>query len=144
MSADANKALMRQAVAAWNNGDRTAMAHLLDPTFVDHLGPGASRDAASYLAAFAATCAAFPDLHLAEEFLLADGDCVILRFIFTGTHHGAFLGIAPTGRRVTATGIGIVRFRDGRMVERWQNMDSVGLLQQFGATATAPTTPPQV
>lgn len=137
-TAEENIVQMRRAVAAWNTGDRQTLGQLLAPEFVDHLGPGTSRDRSTYLQFFDAMRAAFPDLQLAEELLLAAGDHVTLRFILTGTHQGAFLGVAPTGKAVTVTGIGVVRLADGLMVERWQNMDSLGLLQQLGATIVAP------
>ena len=65
-----------------------------------------------------------------------------IRVTGTGTHQGDFQGIAPTGRRVTATGVGI-----GRIVESWAEYDVLGLLRQLGALpeperATASVRPP--
>ena len=58
---------------------------------------------------------------------------VVQRWTFRGTHRGAFQGIPPTGNQVTLTGISIWRFDDGRIVESWHELDTLGLLQQLGA-----------
>ena len=50
-----------------------------------------------------------------------------------GTHKGEFMGIGPTGKRVTATGIDIVRIANGKIVERWGEFDNMAILQQIGA-----------
>jgi predicted ester cyclase len=50
-----------------------------------------------------------------------------------GTHEGDFLGIAPTGKRVSFSGIVILRVVDGKIVERWAQLDNLSLLQQLGA-----------
>jgi predicted ester cyclase len=63
----------------------------------------------------------------------AEEDTVVYRFTARGTHKGPFMGVPPTGRRVRVVGIGIDRFRDGKMIERWVQYDSAGLLQQLGA-----------
>lgn len=52
-----------------------------------------------------------------------------------GTHRGELMGIAPTGREITMTDITILRIVDGKVVERWSEADSLGLLHQLGATA---------
>ncbi|AYG61849.1 ester cyclase [Rhizobium jaguaris] len=54
----------------------------------------------------------------------------------TGTHEGAFMGIAPTGNRVKVPGIGIYEVRDGMIVESWVVRDSLVLLRQLGADVT--------
>jgi predicted ester cyclase len=55
------------------------------------------------------------------------------RVIFTGTHRGEFWGVAPTGKQVTVNSTDIVRFAEGKYVEHWGDLDSLGLLQQVGA-----------
>jgi predicted ester cyclase len=64
---------------------------------------------------------------------LTDGDFVAFPWQATGTHKGAFAGVAPTGKQVTLNGINIERFRDGKVVEHWSQFDTVGLLRQMGA-----------
>jgi predicted ester cyclase len=64
--------------------------------------------------------------------MLADGDLVATRKTFRGTHTGEFMGIPPTGRDIELGVIDIVRYRDGRIVEHWSQVDQLGLLQQLG------------
>jgi predicted ester cyclase len=59
---------------------------------------------------------------------------VVVRWTLRGTHLGETrMGIAPTGKQVTASGISIVHIRDGRIVEMWTNVDFLGLMQQMDA-----------
>jgi predicted ester cyclase len=57
----------------------------------------------------------------------------VIRWSSTGTHNGVFMGIPPTGKPTTVTGIDIFRIAGGKLVELWQNWDQLGLLQQIGA-----------
>ena len=62
---------------------------------------------------------AFPDLRVTIEDQVAEGDKVVTRKTITGTHSGALMGIAPTGRAVSISVIDIVRIEDGRYAEHW-------------------------
>ena len=66
-----------------------------------------------------------------EDFL-ADGDKVAVRFTFRGTNDGPFGEDPPTGRKIEATEIVIWRLENGRVVERWEEFDSVRFLEQLG------------
>ena len=61
-----------------------------------------------------------------------EGDTAAARFTITGTDTGGFMGMPPTGKSVTVTGMDFMRFRDGKIVEHWGEMDMLGLLQQLG------------
>jgi steroid delta-isomerase-like uncharacterized protein len=76
---------------------------------------------------------AFPDLHLDLDNLIAEGDTVVSRWTGRGTHKGELMGIPPTGKHVTVTGVVISRFAGGKSVEDWELIDSLGMLQQLGA-----------
>jgi predicted ester cyclase len=76
--------------------------------------------------------AAFPDIHFAVEDLIAEGDRVAARVTMRGTHQGDLMGIPPTGKQVSWTGIEIDRIKDGKYVESWLNTDDLGLMQQLG------------
>jgi predicted ester cyclase len=78
---------------------------------------------------------AFPDMRLTVEDQVAEGDKVVTRWRGQMTHAGQLAGAAPTGRRVTVTGITIDRFQAGKIVEAWRSMDTLGLLQAIGALA---------
>ena len=75
---------------------------------------------------------AFPDVTVEIDELVADGDRVAVATTFTGTHTGALMGIEPTGRRVSVTGIDIARVAGGRIVEHRGLTDIAGLMRQLG------------
>lgn len=74
---------------------------------------------------------AFPDLWIGVEDVVAEGDRVVVRLRFTGTHDGPFQGLEPTGRRVDFGAIRIYRLVDGVVVETWAHQDSMGLMGQL-------------
>jgi steroid delta-isomerase-like uncharacterized protein len=76
--------------------------------------------------------AAFPDLHFSVEEQIAQGEKVLTRFEWTGTHRGEFLGVPATGRSVRVWGMVIDRLRDGRIKDTRIIMDSLGLMMQLG------------
>ena len=137
MSALDNKALFRRWIEALNNGTwREAADAVYTTTFVLHdpmappglpAGPQGMKD---YVAPY---FAAFPDLQFTVEDQIAEGDKVTTRYTGRGTHRGELMGIAPTGKHATATGITIFRIEEGKMAEMWDNSDILGLLQQLGA-----------
>ena len=77
--------------------------------------------------------AAFPDMHWRVEEQLTEGDRVLTRFEWTGTHRGAFLGVDATERSVKVWGMVIDRFQEGRIKETRLIMDTLGLMIQLGA-----------
>jgi predicted ester cyclase len=76
---------------------------------------------------------AFPDMHVVVEDQIAEGDKVVSRLTIRGTLQGDFLGIPPTGKQVSVTGIGIDRIENDKFVESWGNFDALGLMQELGA-----------
>ena len=80
---------------------------------------------------------AFPDVHITIEDILAEGDRVMTRWSATGTHKGELLGIAPTEKKVTVTGMSENRISGGKVVEQWNEFDDLGMLQQIGAMPTS-------
>lgn len=77
--------------------------------------------------------AAFPDVRMTVEDVIAAGDRVVLRWRGEGTHHGELMGLAPTGARGSVTGIDIFIWKDGKIVESWSEWDNLGLARQLGA-----------
>ncbi len=75
---------------------------------------------------------AFPDLTHTIREIYADGEIVVARLIFSGTHEGVFQGIPPTGKKVEFSGIEIFRFSDGKLAEFWSDADILSLMQQLG------------
>ena len=77
--------------------------------------------------------AAFPDLRMTVDDVIASGDKVVLRWHSEGTHRGELAGLAATGVHGSATGISIDHWRDGKIVEAWAEWDNMGLARQLGA-----------
>jgi steroid delta-isomerase-like uncharacterized protein len=75
---------------------------------------------------------AFPDIHWVMEEMVAEGELVFSRFTWSGTHHGAFLGISATGKRVTVPGMVLDRLVAGRMAESRILMNNMAMMQQLG------------
>lgn len=122
-----------------NTGDMGLVPEIVGEDFVDHdPPPGASPDISGIGRAFTRVRASFPDFHATVDDLVSEGDRVAYRWTFRGTHLGDFGGISPTGRVAVWSVIGIARFAEGKMVERWQRLDTAGLLGQLGESSGTP------
>jgi steroid delta-isomerase-like uncharacterized protein len=75
---------------------------------------------------------AFPDIKVSVEDTIAEGDRVAARCTIHATHAGDSLGFAATQKPMEITGIAIVRIRDGKIVEAWNNFDFMSMFQQLG------------
>jgi steroid delta-isomerase-like uncharacterized protein len=82
---------------------------------------------------------AFPDIHWLVNEMVSEGEKVVTRFTWNGTHRDTFLGIPATGRHVEVKGIVIDRLEAGRMADSRILMDTLGLLQQLGALPPPPS-----
>ena len=89
-------------------------------------GPGGQRAAVTDL------LAAFPDLQVETELILAEGDLVSVHQRWTGTHTGTVAGVEPTGRRVELTSTAVHRVHDGLITESWDEVGLAGLLARLG------------
>jgi steroid delta-isomerase-like uncharacterized protein len=74
----------------------------------------------------------FPDVQVTVHQTVAEGDLVVTRNTWEGTHLGVFNGMAPTGRRISIDGIVIWRISGGKIRERWATIDTLALLRQLG------------
>jgi predicted ester cyclase len=126
---------VRRFVDEYQTGaDERAFDAYLHPDVVDHSRPpGISPGAAGVREQFDGFRAAFDGFRATILDQISAGDKVVTRKVFTGTHVGAFQGIAPTGREVEIHVIDIVRVEDGRIVEHCNCVDRLGLLAQLGA-----------
>ncbi len=123
-----------------NSGELGRLDEVFAADVVDHdpapdQGPGP----AGFTAFFTSLTAAFPDAHIDVETMLADDDNVAFAYTLTGTQQGDFEGVPATGKTISVRGLQISRFRDGMIVERWGSSDQLGILQQLGATVSAPS-----
>lgn len=136
MSPEENKAILRHALdEIWNKGNLTVADELAHPDLVarsNTLGMAGSNTLAQMKGLVAMYRAAFPDLSIAFDEMVAEGEQVAVRFTATGTHLGPLLGIPPTGKRATVANITIYHMRDGRIMDQQGLTDTLGLLQQLG------------
>ena len=136
MSAKENSGIAKRFVEeVLNRGNFDLVDEVFAPDFVNHFGPpGIPPGAAGFKQVLRGFRAAFPDLHVEIEDLVTEGDKVVCRFASSGTHQGALMGVPPTGKRVTWTAICIDRYDGGKIVERWEVTDMLGMMAQLGVT----------
>jgi steroid delta-isomerase-like uncharacterized protein len=134
MTTEENKAVVRRFTdEVWNTGNLAIIDELFASTWVGHdLPPGLAPGREGLKQMVGAFRAAFSDIRATVDDQIADGDAVAWRWTFQGTHSGAFMGIPPTGKTSTLTGISIDRLAGGKFVERWDSADTLGMLQQLG------------
>ncbi len=136
MTADELRRLVNRWIEdGWQKGREAVVDELHAPEFVDHDAAGRPADREGFKRGIRDLYAAFPDFEARIEDMLVDasrGEAVV-RWTAAGTHRGAYLGVAPTGRRIAFKGIEILRFDGGWIVERWGEWDGLDLLAQLGA-----------
>ena len=135
-----NVELLKRSIAKFNAGDLEGYLEMFDKSLMFHglsrrLKPGVGGLREYY----AALRLAFPDMRLASEDMIAEGEKVAHRYTFYGTHKGAYMGVAPTMKLVVTPGIVINLFKNGKCVETWQSTDALGFLTQLGVVQ--PLTP---
>ena len=134
MSKEQNIQTQKSFGEAVNSNNLQLFHELLSPDVVDHNPAPTQRPGPQgFIDFFTEFIAAFPDLAIGVEHLVADDHNVSIAYTVTGTHRGDFMGVPPTGRRIRATGLQISRFEEARIVERWGSSDQLGILQQIGA-----------
>src|SRR5260221_3091270 len=133
MSTEENKAIVRRLLEeGFNQRNLALFDELYAPNFVYHLGSTTIEGVEAFKQFTLMNIASVPDLHFTIEDQVAEGDTVVTRWIVSGTHKGDLMGVPPTGKQATVTGIGINHFANGKIVENSANMDMLGLLQQLG------------
>ncbi len=133
MSVEDNKATARRWYeGVFNNGNLDLINGLFAPNFVDHdpVNPLPGLEGVRQVVTMYRS--AFPDRHITVEDWVAEGDKVVTRFRAQGTHSGALMGVPPTGKQVTVTGIDVLGFKNSKIAEHWGNRDDLGMLQQLG------------
>jgi steroid delta-isomerase-like uncharacterized protein len=124
-----------------NAGDIEGFAKHLADDFVEHeQTPGLAPTKDGVIAFFRMQRAAFPDMRMDVEDVVADGAKVVARVRYTGTHRGEFMGMPATGKRVDVQLIDMFGFdADGRVHDHWGVMDALAMMQQLGAVPAGPS-----
>lgn len=140
-SPEENKKIVYQLNDIWQ-GDLGIVDELVAEDYKNHnpIVPDAPPGPEGFKENVSALLTAFPDITWSIEDVIAEGDKVVFRAVGHGTHEGELMGIEPTGREVTLSGIVIFRIDDGRVVERWAQFDTMGMLSQLGV----PTDPSEL
>jgi len=129
-----NKTIVRRIVEEhWNKKNAALVSELFASNVSLDTPDGVltGLEGASFLLQAYAT--AFPDFRLIIDDLLADGNQVVFRWTFTGSHRGPLAGIAASGRQVSVPrGIGIFRINAGKVDQGYLAWDKYALLQQLG------------
>ena len=123
-----------------NAGDIEGFGGNLADDFVEHEEtPGLAPTRDGVKAFFGMQLAAFPDLRMDVEDVVANGDKVVARVRFTGTHRGGFMGMPATGKNVDVQLIDVFRFgADGLVHEHWGVLDALAMMQQLGVVPAGP------
>ena len=141
MSAEENQAIVRRYIAeAVDNGNLAVLDEVLSPDYYNPTTatgpqPGAVE---RYKQSVAQTRAAFPDVRVTFEYMIAAGDLVAYHTVWRGTHLGPFRGIAPTGKAVEWRATAFRRVVEGKVVAGWGTYDWLSVLEQLGASVTPP------
>jgi steroid delta-isomerase-like uncharacterized protein len=133
MALDDNETLARRYFdEVWNEGDADAVESLVhpdyrghDPTVDDLQGPADIKAQVDVLRT------GFPDLRIEVDQLVTEGESVAARWTARGTHRGPFLGIPGTRQVVEISGMSMLRFEDGKIVEGWLERDTIGILRRI-------------
>ena len=122
-----------------NQGNFDLIDEIAAENFVDHEEfPGFGNDREGAKQFFAMIRTAFPDLNMAIEDMVAEGDRVVVRVTMSGTHQGEFMGIPATGKRISVPTIDIMRFDGEKVAEHWGVTDTMAMMQQLGAMPDQP------
>lgn len=134
MSTEDNKATVRRFRDALNAGDVGAAMSVFAQDAVIHLsGAPGPLNPEAFKQFGGAFLAAFPDGEATVEDVIAEGDKVVSRLTFRGTHTADLMGMPPTGQTVAVSELTIDRIADGRIVESWRLFDQAAMMRQLGA-----------
>jgi steroid delta-isomerase-like uncharacterized protein len=137
---EANKALAKRWFEeVWNKHRREAIAEMLASDATVYDGDQISKGPEGFHAFFDRMSATFSDMHITPTEVIAEGDMVCVRWRCKMHHIGDGLGMPATNKRLSITGITIMRIANGKIADGWQNWDMLGLLQQINEEPLAAT-----
>jgi predicted ester cyclase len=133
-----NKALTRRWFEeVWNKRRKEAVYELAHPDVVTYgLGEGGvAGGVEQFIPFWQRFLDTFPDMRIEIDDIIAEGDKTAVRLHADATHTGDAMGIAPTNKRVRLTGIILIRWKDGQIIEAWNEFDAWGMMQQIAGPA---------
>lgn len=142
MSIEDNKALARRGFEeVFNKKNVAVLDELTVADFTFHSASRTIQGREAFKQFLTMFLTAFPDLSLTIEDLIGEGDCVSIRYTYRGTHQATFMGMAPTGKTITVTGLEFLHFANGKVIEEWINED---FLEQLGVVAAPAQANPSI
>jgi steroid delta-isomerase-like uncharacterized protein len=136
MAAECERLIRRWFEEVWNKGRAEAIDEMIAPDCVAHGLGGPEGDLhgpEGFKTFHSRFMGAFPDIRITVDEVITDGDRCACRFTGRMTHQGDHLGVPATGRSVVLEGMAITYWRNGQIVEAWNTVDMLGMLQQIGA-----------
>lgn len=128
-----NRTAFDAAIAAWNAGDLDRYLELYDEGIALHGYSEAPMGKAEVRGFYLGLFDALDDLHLDVVRVVEEGDVLAVHAVMSGTHTGDLFGVPATGTRIQQQVMTMLRFADGRCVERWSVADTLGVMAQIGA-----------
>jgi steroid delta-isomerase-like uncharacterized protein len=119
----------------WNHGKQETIDELMSHDCVIHDGETDTRGPEEFKVFFNRLQSAFSNIHVTPHDVISEGDFVCLRWSATMYHKGDDLGMPASHKELHTSGISIVRVKEGRFREAWQNWDMLGVTQQIANTA---------
>ena len=119
----------------WNQKNPGLLEGFYTEDFVMHTPIGKFEGPSGYRQIYDTYVNAFSDCQFTIDDELSAGDRNVVRYTFSGTHDGELMGVAPTGKRVSISGISISRLVGGKVAEEWPVWDQMGVMQQIGAVS---------
>ncbi len=130
-ASDHNKSLVRRWVTElWNKGNLAVASEIFSSTYVHRTPVATFSDLAAFLQMVSDFRVGVPDVQVVIQDLMAEDDKLVFRWQLTGTHRGPLVGIAPTNKTISQSGITIQRVENGKIVEAWAEFNA-GWLRQF-------------
>lgn len=141
MSDDLKAWVRRFIDEVFNEGNLDAIDEYVHDDFVEREEgpPGMPTDKEAPRAWATMMKAAFPDMHIAIEDVIVEGDKIAMRSRMTGTHTGEFMGMPPTNNKFDIPAVDVVRVQDGKAIEHWGVTDALSMMQQLGVIPEDPT-----
>jgi predicted ester cyclase len=132
MAAGTTESLRRLLEQGMSENDASVIDELVSPEYLNHDAPVPVHGPEGFKQLVGMFKGGFPDLRVEVEETYADGNKVGSRGTITGTHRGEFMGVPATNRSINVKYLDLWRVEDGRFVETWVQMDTMGLMQQLG------------
>jgi hypothetical protein len=136
-----NKATARRwSEELWGGGNLAVAQEIVSPDYVRHdVGdPFPARGPEDVQKIVTMLRGMLPDLTITVDAMIAEGDFVVSRYTATATDSRGYMGMPPTGKKITTSAMQMFRFANGKIVESWAVRDDLGTLRQLGHAPAVP------